>query len=279
MRDPMPTIYAIDDQPAAGSVPLTVIVLTKDEEVNIGRCLSSLAWAAQVVVVDSGSTDATVALAREAGAYVVETSWRGYGAQREFALRMKAVSHDWVYFVDADEWVSAPLAAELRAAIQSEQSAFTQYKRLVFQGRWIAHCGWYPSSRITLLMQRNAANFTAATFSEHASVRGKVGHLKNDIVDQDLKGLKSWLHKHVDYGELEAQCRREKRSRGRGENEPWARHVTKNLIAPRLPCRPLLQFVYMYLFRAGFLDGRVGLRFCFYQSWFQVVVEDLRRDA
>lgn len=279
MRDPMPAMYAMGDQPLARSVPLTVIVLTKDEEVNIVRCLSSVAWAEQVVVVDSGSTDKTVACSHAAGADVVETSWRGYGAQREFALRMDVVRHDWVYFVDADEWVSASLALEVAEALALPHAAFAQRFRLVFEGRWIAHSGWYPSSSITRLMRRSRARFDNTVFSEHAQIEGPVGTLVNDVVNEDLKGSKAWLHKHIEYAELEALRRREGKSRGRGRHETWIRHVAKNFLAPRLPGRPILQFLYMYLFRAGFLDGRAGLRFCLYQAWFQVVVDDLRRNA
>ena len=83
-----------------------VVVLTRDEEVNIARCLASVGWAAQVVVIDSGSADQTVPLARSLGADVVEQPWLGFSAQREFALRLPEIRHDWVYFVDADEWVS-----------------------------------------------------------------------------------------------------------------------------------------------------------------------------
>lgn len=279
MRDPMPAIYARGDRPLVRSVPLTVIVLTKDEEVNIVRCLASVAWAEQVVVVDSGSTDKTVALSRAAGANVVETWWRGYGAQREFALRLNEVTHDWVYFVDADEWVSAPLAQELNEAISTPFAAFTQRFRLVFEGRWIAHSGWYPSSRITRLMRRSKAQFDDTVFSEHARVQGPVGNLDQDVINEDLKGSRAWLHKHIDYAELEAMRRREGKCRARGEHETWPRHVAKNLLASWLPGRPVLQFLYMYLLRAGFLDGRVGLRFCFYQAWFQVVVDDFRRNT
>ena len=103
--------YGAGDDPPPGSVPVSVVVLTRDEEVNIGRCLASVAWADQVMVVDSGSTDATVPIARSLGADVVEQPWLGFSGQREFALRFPDLRHDWVYFVDADEWVSPQLAA------------------------------------------------------------------------------------------------------------------------------------------------------------------------
>ena len=135
--------YQVGDDPPPGSVPVSVVVLTRDEEVNIRRCLESVAWAGQVVVVDSGSTDATVSIARSLGAEIVEQSWLGFSGQREFALRLP-LRHDWVYFVDADEWVSPQLAAEIRTELQSPACVASRtVSALVFQGSWIRHCGWY----------------------------------------------------------------------------------------------------------------------------------------
>ena len=136
--------YGAGDDPPPGSVPVSVVVLTRDEEVNIGRCLASVAWADQVMVVDSGSTDATVPIARSLGAEVVEQPWLGFSGQREFALRLPDLRHDWVYFVDADEWVSPQLAAEIAAQLVAPAcAAFAHRLRLVFQDTWIRHCGWY----------------------------------------------------------------------------------------------------------------------------------------
>ena len=98
--------YQVGDDPPPGSVPVSVIVLTLNEEPNIRRCLASVGWADQVVVVDAGSVDGTVSAARSLGAEVVEQPWLGFSAQREYALRLPVLRHDWVYFVDADEWVS-----------------------------------------------------------------------------------------------------------------------------------------------------------------------------
>ena len=105
--------YHAGDDPPPGSVPVSVVVLTLNEEPNIRRCLASVAWADQVMVVDSGSADRTVPLARAAGAEVMEQPWLGFSAQRDYALRLALLQHDWVYFVDADEWVSPQLATEI----------------------------------------------------------------------------------------------------------------------------------------------------------------------
>lgn len=277
MTAPMPDRWPARSSVKTGSVPVTVVVLTQDEEVNISRCLASVAWAAQVIVVDSGSSDSTVHLARAAGADVVETHWRGYGAQREFALRLDEVRYDWVMFVDADEWVSTPLAAEIDGAVRaSSAAAHSMQFRLVFQGRWIRHCGWYPSARIVRLLRKSRAHFPADMFSEHPVVDGPIETFVNDLVDEDRRGLSSWLRKHVRYAELEA-ARRAARPRlaKRRANQSRTNYLLKDKVAPKVPARPLVQFLYMYVLRRGFLDGRAGLAFCFYHAWFQTVVADL----
>ena len=200
--------YRPGDDPPARSVAVSAVVLTLNEEPNIRRCLASLGWAEQVVVVDSGSTDATVPLARALGAEVVTRPWPGFSAQREFALRLPLLHHDWVYFVDADEWVSPQLAAEIRDHLPSPScSAFAHRLRLVYQGTWIRHCGWYRGSWVVRLVDRRHARYDGSPLGERACVDGPILRLRNDIVDADLKGLAAWLRKHVRYAELEAQRR------------------------------------------------------------------------
>ena len=197
--------YQAGDDPPPGSVPVSVVVLTLNEEPNIRRCLASVAWADQVVVVDSGSADGTVPVARSLGAEVVEQPWLGFSAQREFALRLPLIRHDWVYFVDADEWVSPQLAAEIAAQLADPHCAgFAHRLRLVFMGTWIRHCGWYPGSWVVRLVDRRYTKYDGSLVGERACVDGPVRRLDNDIVDEDRKGLAAWLHKHVRYAQLEA---------------------------------------------------------------------------
>lgn len=282
--------YRIGDQPEPGSVPLSVIVLTRNEAANIDRCLASAAFAAQIVVVDSESTDDTRDRAAAAGAHVVVEPWRGYGAQREFALRLPILRHDWVYLLDADEWISPQLAQEIAGVIaRPAHAAYAQRFRLVFQGRWIRHCGWYGGAWITRLVRRDAAHFPEEVFGERVQIKGTVGRLRCDLVDADRKGLASWLHKHVRYAELEAARRgtgsslakrlRVFRARRSADTRPLPRAIAKDLLFPSLPARPGLMFVYMYLWRLGFLDGRAGFRFCVFHAWFQFTIDALRAEG
>lgn len=248
----------------------------------MAQCLGSVQWADQLIVIDSGSKDHTRDVARELDAEVVETHWRGFGKQREFALRLKSIRNDWVYFVDADEWISTNLATEIGQIIDdsSPNNAYWQYFRLIFQGRWIRHSGWYRSGQVLRLLNRNHAHYEDEVFSEHPRIDGPVGRLQNDIVDEDNKGLAQWLRKHISYAELEA----ERRITSRPPSEPpihasRTQTFLKDRIAPRVPARPILQFIYMYVVRRGFLDGRQGLLFCFLHSWFQAVVQGLMAET
>jgi glycosyltransferase involved in cell wall biosynthesis len=278
------------DEPSPRSIPVTAVILTRDEEVNIARCLGSLGWAAQAVVIDSGSADNTVPLARSLGADVVEQPWLGFSGQREFALRLPEIRNDWIYFVDADEWVSPQLAAEIAARLEATDcAAFAHRLRLVFQNTWIRHCGWYSGSRVVRLVDRRYTKYDGSLVGERATVDGPVGRLANDIVDEDRKGLASWLRKHVHYAELEQRQRgqpvplrervRRSRSRGSSDIRPLTRVILKDLVLPAVPARPLAVFLYLYVVRLGLLDGRAGLRFCFFHAWYQAVVDGLQAET
>jgi glycosyltransferase involved in cell wall biosynthesis len=278
--------YRAGDHPGLESVSVSVVVLTRDEEPNIRRCLASVAWAKQAIVVDSGSTDDTVPIARSLGAEVVEQPWLGFSAQREFALHLPELRHDWVYFVDADEWVSPQLASEIAAQMQAPTCAgFAHRLRLVFQGTWIRHCGWYRGSWVVRLVDRRYTKYDGSPVGERACIDGPVHRLRNDIVDDDQKGLATWLHKHVRYAQLEAQRRgksalprrvRALRSTHVNETRPLIRTVLKDVVFPSVPAKPATLFFFMYVIRLGLLDGRVGLRFCFYHAWYEATVTALQ---
>jgi glycosyltransferase involved in cell wall biosynthesis len=281
--------YRAGDDPGPGSVPVSIVVLTRDEEPNIRQCLASVAWADQVVVVDSGSTDDTVPIASSIGAEVIEQPWLGFSAQREFALRLPELRHDWVYFVDADEWVSPQLADEIAAHMRAPSCAgFAHRLRLVFQGTWIRHCGWYRGSWVVRLVDRRYTKYDGSPLGERACVDGPVHRLCNDIVDEDRKGLATWLHKHVRYAQLEAQRRsnqaiphglRALRSRRVNETRPLTRTFLKDVIFPSVPAKPAALFLFMYVIRLGLLDGRVGLRFCLYHAWYESIVTALQTNV
>jgi len=258
--------------PSPQSVPVTAIILTLNEELDIVRCIHSLGWCGQILVVDSGSTDATVQLAEAAGAQILTNAFEGYGIQREWALRHPSVRYEWTFFVDADEWVSEALASEIAEAIQRvDVDGFSMHHRLVFQRRWIRYAGWYRSGQLVRLVRRSRARWDGEV-SEKLLVDGEIGKLINDLVDEDSKGLEAWLSRHNQYSSLKAKQRVHLRDERIGERfarvigtrprSTIPREFAKQLLAPSVPAPGLLRFVYMYFLRGGFLMGKTGLRFC-----------------
>ena len=277
------------EQGADGGVSVTAIVLTRDEEVNIKRCLSTLGWADQVVVVDSGSTDRTVELACAQGAEILTHPFDSYGAQRAWAIAHPSVRNSWVMFVDADEWVSDELAAEVATAVATDRYAgYRMRLRLVFQGRWIRHAGWYAGSWVIRLARRDAVN-VVGTVSERLVASGPIGRLRNDIIDEDRKPLERWLAKHNRYSSMQAEERRRLRAvpvrariRASLRSQPRrraGRELIKQLVLPSVPATSVLLFLYLYIVKLGVLDGRQGLDFCLLHSFNEFVVRLKMRES
>jgi glycosyltransferase involved in cell wall biosynthesis len=226
-------------------VDLSVIVITRDEEANIGDCLASVSFAGEIVVVDSGSTDRTVEIAGKAGAKVVQTAdWPGFGAQKNRAL--SHATKTWVLSIDADERVTPQLRDEITKAVADPSSRFDAWdmpRRSSFCGRYMAHSGWYPD-RVTRLFRRAGARFSDDLVHERVIVDGPVGHLRNDLLHATYPDLETMLAKLDRYSTASAQAMHE-----RGMRSSLAGALLRGLWA----------FIRTYLLRLGFLDGRMGL--------------------
>lgn len=252
--------------------PISVVVLTRNEEVNIRACLQSVAWAAEVFVVDSCSTDRTAEIAARLGAQVFVHPFEGYAKQRNWALDELPFSNEWVLMLDADEQVPLFLASEIAGALGDQKQSCDGYylkRRFFFLGRWLRHGGLYPTW-ILRLFKRHAVRFEDRPLNEHAILTGRAGHLEQPLDHRDRKALSDWIAKHNRYAELEAEEFLQEmqadgygssiRARFRGsqaERKRW----TKLRVWNRLPlfARPCLFFVRNYFLKLGFLDGRPGL--------------------
>lgn len=226
---------------------LTVVVLTLNEEANIAACLEGVRWAEELMVLDSGSTDRTVEIARRFTPHVLSVEWKGYGATRNLGL--DRASSDWVLWLDADERVTPELAAEIRAVMArgtQEPAAYDVARRAYFLGKWIRHAGWYPG-RVTRLFRHGSARFNAARVHEQLVVAGATGSLQNDLLHYTDPDLDHYLRKFNRYTTLAAE---ELHAAGRRAGV-WD-----------LTVRPLFAFVRMYILRLGLLDGMHGLILC-----------------
>ncbi|MDX2176968.1 MAG: glycosyltransferase family 2 protein [Candidatus Sumerlaeia bacterium] len=260
---------------------VSILVLTLDEEKNLPGCLRSVAWADDVVVLDSGSTDRTVAIAERAGARVFHRRLDDWATHCDWAFRELPFRQEWVFMIDADERMSPALAREIEAFVRHAPAdcgaARVRFKNM-FQGRWIKHASLYPSW-ITRLLRRGRFRYEPRLVNAHPVVEGAVHDLRGHLVHYSFnKGIAHWFDKHNRYSNLEAvETLRQRRAGGVRwrdllNSDPMKRRrVLKNL-SMHLPARSLWKFLYMYGLRRGFLDGIPGLNYCLLQAVYEFMI-------
>jgi len=221
---------------------LTVTVITRDEAAHVEAALASVAWADEVVVVDSGSTDGTAELARRHGARVEVRGWPGYSAQKNYAASI--ASHDWILSLDADERVSVELAAEIKALLNAEPAArgYRLPRVSFYLGRWIRGTDWYPDYQLRLY-DRRAGEWNGRRVHESVALKGEPGELKHDLQHFPYRDISHHLQTIDRYTTLAAD---QMRADGR----------TVSLAG--LILHPPFAFLRNYILRGGFLLGGVG---------------------
>jgi glycosyltransferase involved in cell wall biosynthesis len=227
--------------PPMRTTGLSAVIITKNEADAIGACLESLAFADELLVVDSGSTDDTVDIAARLGARVIHQDWLGYGPQKHFAVG--AATHDWVLCVDADERVTPALRESIAAALAAPTHHAYRFARCNrFLGRWLRHGEGYPDWSVRLF-DRRTAQWSRDPVHEKVIATGSVGTLAGDLQHESAETLASYLEKNNRYTSLQAKAMRDA---GRSTN------------VARLVLSPLARFVKFYFLRLGFLDGAAG---------------------
>ena len=222
---------------------LSVIVITQNEAHNIEACLRSVHFADQIVVLDSGSTDETVQLARKLGAEVsVNSQWLGFGIQKNRALAL--ASSDWVLSLDADERLSDELQAEIKKVLEHPVADVYCFPRLSsYCGQYIHHSGWYPDP-VTRLFRRGAARFSDDIIHEKLVVKGPVSQLRNRLLHESFPNFETVLNKVDRYSTAGA-----KSLLGKGRTSSFPKALGHGLWA----------FIRTYFLQMGFLDGWMGL--------------------
>ena len=221
---------------------LSVIIITKNEASHIGRCLESVAWADEIIVLDSGSEDDTVAICRQYTDKVYQTDWPGFGIQKQRALD-KAVG-DWVLSVDADEVVTLELRAEIENALQQEHYQGYLIPRLSsYCGRQMRHGGWWPDY-VLRLFRRDCGRFTDSVVHESIIVQGRSGRVSSPLLHDAFVDLDEVLHKVNCYSTL-------------GAASLYQRGIRSSLSKAFL--KALWTFIRTYWLKAAILDGRQGL--------------------
>ena len=267
---------------ATSPVPVSVVIPTKDEERNIEACIASVAWAGEIIVFDSHSTDATLALAEKNGARIVQRVFDTFAVHKNWALDNIEFSHDWVLLLDADERITDALAAEIRDAVARSDGPDGWYiaRRNMFCGKWLRHGGVYPDYNLRLF-RRGKARYEDRIVHEHMILDGEAGYFDNHLLHEDDKGIERYFDRHNHYTTLEAVeiLRNRKRNTGArlggslGRQGPERRRALKNFAQTYLPFRPVFVFIYMYIFKLGILDGRMGLRYCLLKMFFEYEIE------
>jgi glycosyltransferase involved in cell wall biosynthesis len=262
------------DKPAA-PVPLSVIVPIKNEAENLPRCLASIGWADEIFVVDSQSTDGSPRIAEEFGARVVQFEFNGtWPKKKNWALENLPFRNEWVFILDADEVAPAEAEAEFRGTIANagETAGYWINRRFMFMGRWLRHA-YYPNWNLRLFrhsLGRYEKLTDVATASgdnevhEHVVVQGPTGRLRCEIDHYAFPSVEVFVEKHNRYSNWEARVALAGQSAqhsGELQSARVAQRRRLKRLAQRLPFRPLLRFLYVYIWQRGFLDGREGYYF------------------
>src|SRR4051812_41913026 len=257
-------------------VKVSVLVPVKNEAENLRRCLPALAWADEVFVVDSQSTDETARVAEEHGARLVQFHFNGsYPKKKNWALDNLPLRNEWVLIVDADEVVVPELAGEIARRVGGgEADGYYLNMKYYFLGRRIRHCGYAEAWNLRLFKHRlgryermpvaPGARTGDNEAHEHVELRGKVLRLRHELDHHAYPTISAWVEKHDRYAtwgaEMYGRFLRAPAPAAIGAGKRLKRRLKKVYL--RLPMRPLVRFVYAYVLRLGFLDGMPGLVFC-----------------
>lgn len=255
-------------------VPVSILIPTKNEAVNLPRCLASVAWADEVWIVDSQSTDGSPAIAEATGAQVVQFDFNGtWPKKKNWALEHLPFGHEWVFILDADEVLPPDTEAEIRAIVEDPAHPMDGYwinRRFMFMGKWLKHA-YYPNWNLRLFRHargRYEKITDAPTASgdnevhEHVIVKGATGRLRSEMDHYAFPSVEVFVEKHNRYSNWEARVAVSGRLEGNALQHGrvgWRRRF--KAWSQRLPFRPWLRFAYVYFWQRGFLDGREGYYF------------------
>ena len=275
---------------------LATIILTYNEEPNLAACLTSLKGLPHVLtIVDSGSTDRTLEVAAAHGARILAHPFDSHAAQWRWALQQLQSEFDWVLGLDADQYLSADLRCDLTrlfggadARLRFHQGFYVN-RRQIFRGQWIRHGGYYPKYLLKLFRVDSVQLDERDLMDHHFYVCGTTATLRGDLVEDNRKeqDIRFWISKHVRYADLHAREELVRRS----ASQPWPirpavfgtpdqRVIWLKRLWYRMPlyARPFVYFFYRYFLRRGFLDGKQGFIFHFFQSFWYRLLVDIRLD-
>ena len=265
------------EQPASS---VSVVIFTLNEERNLPRCLDSVEWCDDKIVVDSYSTDETTKICEARNIPFVQHTFEGFGSQRNWALEHLAFKHEWVLILDADERVPSTLATELNRLARStppEVGAYRLRRRFHLWGRWLRYSSLYPTWVIRFI-HRDRVRYVNRGHGETQTVEGRVEKIEGFLIDENLNGLNAWFERQIRYARIDAEY--ELKIDGSSlssalfpSHDPLQQRAAMKRLAAALPFRGFLYFIYSYFFRFGFLDGKDGFMFCRMKAMYQSMIE------
>lgn len=258
----------------------SIYILTHNEEIDIAACIESAQLSDDIIVVDSFSNDRTVEIAQRYPVRVIQHTFESHGEQRSWMLRSIPTKHEWVYILEADERMTPQLFRECLQAIKSQDNVgYYAAERVMFMGRWIRHSTQYPRYQLRLL-KKGQVWFSDYGHTEREVCLGATGFLQETYPHYTCsKGLSRWIEKHNRYSSDEAKETISQLENGAvkwwdlffGDNEVARRRALKDL-SLRLPCRPLLRWLYMYFILGGIRDGKAGFAWCTLQAFYEYLI-------
>jgi glycosyltransferase involved in cell wall biosynthesis len=263
-------------------LPVSVIILTYNEEKNIEDCIKSIYnWVDEIFIVDSYSTDNTIEIAKKYTEKIYQHPFQNFSQQRNWAQSNLPIKNEWVFHLDADERVSPGLATELKKIFYSDVNAdgFMVPRRTVFRGRCIKYGGHYPVYHLRIF-KKNKGHCEERLYDQHYIVKGEILKIEKDLINLITPDLKLWKMRHRRWAYLEAMeiiANKDRLANLRLKDNPiekrkWLRYNVYYKIP--LFIRPFIYFFYRYILKLGFLDGRQGLIFHFWQGfWYRFLVD------
>jgi len=252
-----------------------VVIPTRNEARNIERCLRSIAWASEIYIIDSQSTDDTCRLAAKYGAKIVQFDYQGgWPKKKNWALANVPFANEWVFLLDADEVLMDGGQEEIAAAVQADESidGYWINRRFIFLGKWLQHA-YYPNWNLRLFkhgqgrfekLVEGETDSGDVEIHEHIVVHGRTGRLRSELEHYAFPSVESFIEKHNRYSNWEAQLQvelDEKKGNAPLQDKRVSFHRRLKLATSRLPMRPFLRFCYIYFLQRGFLDGMEGYYF------------------
>jgi len=261
--------------------PVSVVILTLNEEKNIESCLKSVyGWSDDIHIIDSFSKDATIEISRKYTQNIHQVPESHWARIRNWALKRLPLKYDWVLFLDADERLTEELKREIAEILTKspKENGFYIKRRFIFLGRWLKYGGLY--TRVLRLFKKDCVRYIELGDCEYAVVKKPIGYLKNDMLHEDKKGISSWIEKHLKIAEREARRILEKKRAKLNFSENFEiegreKILIREKIWDRIPLllRPFLLFIYCYFLKLGFLDGKEGLIYhLLWALWYRLLI-------